>query len=81
MLSATGSGTDGGFVGAATGGPDQFSEYFSSPPPSLEQQLPQGSPASFMGQPSDGRGLDEFLEGFNNDYHPWTTLSSTVSED
>ena len=81
MLSATGSGTDGGYVGTATGGQDQFSEYFSSPPPSLEQQLPQDSPIPFMGQPSDGRGLEEFLEGMNNDYSPWTTLSSTVSED
>ena len=80
MLSATGGGTDGAFVSTATGGQDQFSEYFNSPPPSLEHQLPQDSPIPpFMGQ-ADGRGLEELLEGMNTDYGAWN-LSSTVSED
>lgn len=80
LLSAAGGMNDGAYVGAATGGQDQFSDYFNSPPPSLEHQLPQDSPIPpFLGH-SDGRGLEEFLEGVNSDYGAWN-LSSTVSED
>ena len=81
MLSAGGGGTDGAYVTTATGGQEgQFSEYFNSPPPSLEHQLPQDSPVPpFMGQPDGRGGLEDLLEGINNEYGTWN-FSSTVRD-